>query len=247
VWEQYDHPVQGNTAQRPGGDAARWCASRAKGARVLARRHAALLRRRSHRGRQAGSAECWRNLTAVGAEPLALTDNSIRQPREAGDHGRAVGAIEGIGRRCRALDFPVVSGNVSLYKRDRRGGDPADAADLVASALLRDLVVDEPRIAFKRMTKGEDIFLIGAGATVNRGSATSASRSGTARNPDPRKRRVHPPPVDLAHEKAVGDFVSRPSFSTSAWRPPVHDCFSDGGPGRCFGSDGHRGQTSARS
>ncbi len=66
-------------------------------------------------GKQA-VAECWRNITATGAEPLASTDNlNFGNPEKPEIMGQLVKAIEGIGEACRALDFPIVSGNVSLY------------------------------------------------------------------------------------------------------------------------------------
>ena len=66
-------------------------------------------------GKQA-VAEAWRNLTAVGARPLAVTDNlNFGNPERPAIMGQLVGCIEGMGAACRALDFPVVSGNVSLY------------------------------------------------------------------------------------------------------------------------------------
>ena len=67
-------------------------------------------------GKQA-VAECWRNLTCVGAEPIAVTDNlnfgNPERPEIMGQLRRR--PSHGIGEACRALDFPVVSGNVSLY------------------------------------------------------------------------------------------------------------------------------------
>src|SRR5262249_56151520 len=66
-------------------------------------------------GKQA-VAEAWRNLTAVGARPLAVTDNlNFGNPERPEIMGQFVGAVRGIGQACKALDFPVVSGNVSLY------------------------------------------------------------------------------------------------------------------------------------
>ncbi len=66
-------------------------------------------------GKQA-VAECWRNLTAVGARPLAVTDNlNFGNPERPEIMGQLVGCIRGIAEACKALDFPVVSGNVSLY------------------------------------------------------------------------------------------------------------------------------------
>ena len=61
-------------------------------------------------------AEAYRNLTAVGAKPLASTDNmNFGNPDKPEIMGQFVGAIKGIGAACEALDMPIVSGNVSLY------------------------------------------------------------------------------------------------------------------------------------
>ena len=61
-------------------------------------------------------AEAWRNLTAVGARPLAVTDNmNFGNPEKPEIMGQFAGCIQGMAEACRALDFPVVSGNVSLY------------------------------------------------------------------------------------------------------------------------------------
>ena len=61
-------------------------------------------------------AEVWRNLTATGARPLAVTDClNFGNPERPDVMGEFVGCVKGIGEACRALDFPVVSGNVSLY------------------------------------------------------------------------------------------------------------------------------------
>ncbi len=60
-------------------------------------------------------AEAWRNITAVGGRPLAITDNlNFEHPEKTEVMGQLVGCLKGIGEACLALDFPVVSGNVSL-------------------------------------------------------------------------------------------------------------------------------------
>jgi phosphoribosylformylglycinamidine synthase len=117
IYEQYDHMVMADTVQRPGGDAAvvrihgsnrglalatdctpRYCAADPKMG-----------------GRQA-VAECYRNLTAVGARPLAITNClNFGNPERPRIMGQLIDCIEGMAEACRALDFPVVSGNVSLY------------------------------------------------------------------------------------------------------------------------------------
>ncbi len=117
MFEQYDHLVQGNTVQRPGGDAA---VVRLEGSdRALALSLDVTPRyveADPFEGAKQAVAECWRNLTAVGATPLAVTDNlNFGNPEKPEVMGAFVRAIEGLGAACRALDFPIVSGNVSLY------------------------------------------------------------------------------------------------------------------------------------
>src|SRR5215212_8334729 len=117
IWEQYDHLVQGNTVKRPGGDAA--VIRTNESGKALALKTDATpryCRADPVRGGMQAVAESWRNLTAVGALPLALTDNmNFGNPEKPEIMGDFVGAIEGMREACRALDYPVVSGNVSLY------------------------------------------------------------------------------------------------------------------------------------
>jgi phosphoribosylformylglycinamidine synthase subunit PurL len=93
-----------------------WCASRAQeGHRGLDRRHPALCRGRPFEGGKQAVAECWRNLTAVGADPIAITDNlNFGNPERPEIMGQFVRAIQGLSRPARP-SFPIVSGNVSLY------------------------------------------------------------------------------------------------------------------------------------
>src|SRR5690606_19963863 len=117
VWEQYDHLIGGDTMQRPGGDAA---VVRVEGTRKGLAFSLDVTPRYvfadPHEGGKQAVAECWRNLTAVGAEPLAVTDNlNFGNPEKPEIMGELVGALRGIGEACIALDFPIVSGNVSLY------------------------------------------------------------------------------------------------------------------------------------
>ena len=117
VWEQYDHVILGNTVQRPGGDAA--VIRVEQGPKALALTTDVTPRyceADPFEGGKQAVAEAWRNLTAVGARPLAVTDNlNFGSPERPEIMGQLVGAIGGIAQACRALDFPVVSGNVSLY------------------------------------------------------------------------------------------------------------------------------------
>ena len=117
IWEQYDHMVMADTVQRPGGDAA---VVRVHGTEkglaiscdVTPRYCAADPRE----GAKQAVAECWRNLTAVGADPLAITDcMNFGNPERPEIMGEFVEAVKGMADACTALSFPVVSGNVSLY------------------------------------------------------------------------------------------------------------------------------------
>ena len=144
-------------------------------------------------------AECWRNLTATGAEPLAATDNlNFGNPERPEIMGQLVGAIKGIGEACTALDFPIVSGNVSLYN-ETNGQGILPTPTIGGVGLLPDWST-MARIGFA--AEGESILLVGAPEAW--GSHLGQSiylRDIHGRSDGP------PPPVDLAHEKRVGDFV----------------------------------------
>ena len=86
----------------------RWCDRRwPQGPSADHRRNGALLFRRSLEGGKQAVAEAWRNITAVGGKPLALTDNlNFGNPEKPEIMGQFVGCLEGIGEACRALDFP---------------------------------------------------------------------------------------------------------------------------------------------
>ncbi|MEO1103336.1 MAG: phosphoribosylformylglycinamidine synthase subunit PurL, partial [Pseudomonadota bacterium] len=117
IYEQYDHIISGNVAAGPGGDAA--VVRIGEGPLALALTVDVTPRyvfADPFEGGKQAVAEAWRNLTAVGAEPLALTDNlNFGSPQRPEIMAQFVCAIRGIGEAARALAFPVVSGNVSLY------------------------------------------------------------------------------------------------------------------------------------
>jgi len=167
-------------------------------------------------GRQA-VAECWRNLTATGAEPLAITDNlNFGNPEKPEIMGQFVGCIEGIGDAARALDFPVVSGNVSLYNETNgKGILPTPAIGGVG--LLPDFE-RRATIAFK--AEGEAIILIGE--TNGHLGQSIYLRDIVGRKED----KSAPPPVDLATERKHGDFVREEIRAGRV--SAVHD-LSDGG------------------
>ncbi len=165
-------------------------------------------------GKQA-VAEAWRNLTAVGATPLAVTDNlNFGNPEKPEIMGQLVGCIRGIGEACRALDFPVVSGNVSLYNETQgRGILPTPTIGAVGA--LAD-VARSATVAFKR--EDEAILLIGDGKGWLGRSCWLWLVAG--------REEGAPPPVDLAAERRNGDFVR--SMIAAGVATAVHD-LSDGG------------------
>ena len=218
VWEQYDHLIQGNTVQRPGGDAA---VIRVAGDKALAfsldvtPRYCAA---DPFEGGKQAVAECWRNLTAVGAEPLAVTDNlNFGNPEKPEIMGQLVGAIKGIGEACAALAFPVVSGNVSLYNETSGIAIPPTPA-IGGVGLIADARTTAT-LAFK--AAGEAILV--AGAPPAGGGHLGQSiwlREIHGREDGP------PPPVDLTGEKRTGDFVR--GLIGGGLVSAVHD-LSDGG------------------
>src|SRR5262249_5198656 len=117
VWEQYDHVILRKPVQRPGGDAAVVRVEDGpKGLALTTDVTPRYCEADPFEGGKQAVAECWRNLTAVGAKPLAITDNlNFGNPERPEIMGQFVGCIRGIAEACKALEFPVVSGNVSLY------------------------------------------------------------------------------------------------------------------------------------
>ncbi len=124
VWEQYDHMVMGDTVQRPGGDAA---VIRVHGTnKALAATVDCTPRycfAHPHTGGMQAVCETYRNLTAVGAEPRAITNClNFGNPEKKEIMGQFVDVINGMSEACKALDYPVISGNVSLYNETNSVG-----------------------------------------------------------------------------------------------------------------------------
>ena len=216
VWEQYDHLILGNTIQPPGGDAA--VVRIGDGPKGLALGIDVTPRYCEadpvEGGRQA-VAEAWRNLTAVGATPLALTDNlNFGNPERPDGMGQLVGCIRGIGEAARALEFPIVSGNVSLYN-ETQGTGILPTPSIGGVGLVED-VGRTATLAFK--AAGEVILVIGGTRGWLGQSAYLAEICG--------REDGAPPPVDLDAERRNGDFVRR--LIAEGRATAVHDV-SDGG------------------
>jgi phosphoribosylformylglycinamidine synthase subunit PurL len=216
VFEQYDHVILGNTVQRPGGDAA--VVRIEDGPKALALTSDVAPRyceADPFEGGKQAVAEAWRNLTAVGARPLALTDNlNFGNPERPDIMGQLVGCIRGIGEAARALDFPIVSGNVSLYN-ETNGKAILPTPTIGGVGILPDFT-KSMTLAFK--AEGEAILLVGE----TRGwlGQSLYLREICAREEGA------PPPVDLADERRHGDFVR--ALIGDALVTAVHDV-SDGG------------------
>ncbi len=197
IWEQYDHMVMGDTVVRPGGDAA---VVRIHGSnRGLAMSSDCNPRYCLADPRQGGRqavAESWRNLTATGARPLAVTDNlNFGNPQKPEIMGQIVGCITGMAEACTALDYPVVSGNVSLYNETE--GRAILPTPVVGGVGLIDNLDRMATVPFK--AAGHAILLIGE--TAGHLGRSAYLRQMLGRDDGP------PPPVDLAAERRNGDLV----------------------------------------
>jgi len=216
VWEQYDHVILGNTVQRPGGDAA--VVRVIDGPKALALTTDVTPRyceADPFEGGKQAVAEAWRNLTAVGATPLAITDNlNFGNPERPEIMGQLVGCVRGISEACRALDFPVVSGNVSLY--NETNGKAILPTPSIGGVGLLDDFTGSATLAFK--AAGDAILLVGETQGLIGQSLYLRDICG--------REEGAPPPVDLAAERRNGDFVRALIADRTA--TAVHDV-SDGG------------------
>ncbi|MEM9123858.1 MAG: phosphoribosylformylglycinamidine synthase subunit PurL, partial [Pseudomonadota bacterium] len=199
VWEQYDNTVMGDTLQIPGGDAGvvRVHGTR-KGLAVTSDCTPRYCAAGPLDGGRQAVAEAWRNLIAVGATPLAITNClNFGNPERPDVMGQFVYCLEGMAEAAHALRFPVVSGNVSLYN-ETNGRSILPTPTIGGLGLIDDIDL-MMTLAFK--AEDEDILLLGRtdghfGQSLY--LALLAGREDGA-----------PPPVDLAQEARVGHFVHR--------------------------------------
>ena len=216
IWQQYDHMVMGDTLQRPGGDAA---VVRIHGTRKALAITTDCTPRYCladpHEGGRQAVAEAYRNLSAVGARPLAVTDNlNFGNPEKPEIMGQIVEAIEGMGEACRALDFPVVSGNVSLY--NETNGVAILPTPAIGAVGLIDDIDKIASLPFKGA--GDSLILIGE----TRGwlGASLYLRELCGREDGA------PPPVASHRERREGEFVR--AMIGESHITAAHD-ISDGG------------------
>ncbi|CAN1594534.1 PurL Phosphoribosylformylglycinamidine (FGAM) synthase, synthetase domain [Candidatus Pelagibacterales bacterium] len=117
VWEQYDHMVMTDTIQKPGGDSAvvRYHGKN-KGIAATVDCVPRYCKAHPKSGAMQAVCETWRNLISVGAQPIAITNClNFGNPEKKEIMGQFVDSINGMKEACEALNYPVISGNVSLY------------------------------------------------------------------------------------------------------------------------------------
>ena len=163
IWQQYDSQVGGDTAQLSGGDAA---VVRIHGTnRALAMSTDCTPRycyADPYEGGKQAVAETYRNISAVGATPLAITNClNFANPQRPEIMAQIVGCLEGMADACRALDYPIVSGNVSLYNESKAtgGGSAILPTPAIGGVGVLDDVSTMTTIGFK--TVGDVIWLLG--------------------------------------------------------------------------------------
>jgi phosphoribosylformylglycinamidine synthase len=205
IWEQYDQSVGADTVQRPGGDAA---VVRVHGTRKALAMTTDCTPRYCHadpyEGGKQAVAEAYRNLCAVGARPLAITNClNFGNPQRPEIMGQFVACVEGMAEACRALDFPVVSGNVSLYN-ETKADDGTSQAILPTPAIGAVGLLDDWEksvgIGLEAADSSALILIGGSGRHLDQSLWLRECR-GLADG--------RPPPVDLVAERRCAELVRR--------------------------------------
>lgn len=218
IWEQYDRHVMADTLQdsATGADAGVVRVHGTdKGLAVTSDCTPRYVQNDPYEGGKQCVAEAWRNLVSVGALPIAITDNlNFGNPQRPEIMGQIVRAIDGMSEACRELDFPVVSGNVSLY--NETNGVAIPPTPTVGGVGL----LENYDVVTGFSTMAEDDALILIGATDGELGASIYLREVLGREDGA------PPPVDLKLERRTGDFIR--SMIETGQLTVVHD-LSDGG------------------
>ncbi len=196
VWEQYDMMVMADTVRMPGlGAGVVRVHGTEKALAFTSDVTPRYVKANPIEGGKQAVAEAYRNLTAVGATPLASTDNlNFGNPEKPEIMGQFVGAIKGIGEACAALEMPIVSGNVSLYNEtDGKGILPTPTIGAVGLLnSLDDLIAGLP-------AKGDIAMVIGETKGHLGQSALLAEAFGREEGDAPH--------VDLTAERKNGEFL----------------------------------------
>ncbi len=223
IWEQYDRTVMGDTL-----DSSASCADAAivrihgtnKAIAIATDCTPRYVAADPFEGGKQAVVETWRNITCTGAEPIAITDClNFGNPERPEVMGQFVKAIDGINAACRALDYPVVSGNVSLYNETNGQAIPPTPA-IGGVGLIKNL--DH----FRGLTgakDGDHLILIGETKGWLGASLYADHVLGYLKSDSPQ---YAPPPVDLALEKKTGEYIRKLVHNRRIHA--VHD-LSDGG------------------
>ncbi|WP_103171381.1 phosphoribosylformylglycinamidine synthase subunit PurL [Paracoccus sp. SY] len=196
VWEQYDTQVGADTIRRPGmGAGVVRVHGTNKALAFTSDVTPRYVKANPYQGGKQAVAEAYRNLSAVGALPLATTDNlNFGNPEKPEIMGQFVGAIKGIGEACKALDFPIVSGNVSLYNEtDGKGILPTPTIGGVG------LIDDLSNLIAGLPSEGDVAIVIGETRGHLGQSALAAEAFGIEEGDAPH--------VDLEAERKHGEFL----------------------------------------
>ena len=216
VWEQYDHMVMNDTILRPGGDAAivRVHGTN-KGLAISTDSTPRYCSADPVEGGKQAVAESWRNITSVGALPIAITDcMNFGNPEKEEIMGQFAGVVTGMIEACEILDYPVVSGNVSLYNETNgKGINPTPAIGGVG------LIENLNHFSTPHLKRDNDTVLLVGKTDGYLGQSIYAKEilnitSGL------------PPKVNLKNEKKIGDVI-RDLININKL-DTVHD-ISDGG------------------
>ena len=220
IYEQYDSQVGADTLQKSGGDAA---VVRLHGTKKALAMSTDCTPRYCYadpyEGGKQAVAETYRNISAVGAKPLAITNClNFANPQRPEIMAQIVEALRGMGDACRALDYPIVSGNVSLYNESKAtgGGSAILPTPAIGGVGLMEDHEKMATIAFKNA--GDAIWLVGGEGTHLGQSLWLREVAGCEAGA--------PPPVDLAAERARGESIRW--FIETGKATAVHD-ISDGG------------------
>jgi phosphoribosylformylglycinamidine synthase len=238
VYRQYDHQVQANTVLPPGGGDAAVVRLRPQASTAATHRGVAAVvdcpnrwvALDPERGGMAAVAEAARNLSCVGAEPLAVTDNlNFPSPETPTGYWQLALACRGLSAACAALDTPVTGGNVSLYNETRLPDGRMQPIHPTPVVGMVGLVHDLAQVRGQAWREPGDLIWL-LGVPLEAGQAPADPRLGLAGSSY--LERLHgavtgrPPEIDLALERSVQGFL-RQAIASGLVRS-AHD-LSDGG------------------
>ncbi|MBH0113061.1 phosphoribosylformylglycinamidine synthase subunit PurL [Novosphingobium sp. YJ-S2-02] len=220
IWEQYDSQVGADTMQKSGGDAA---VVRVHGTKKALAISTDCTPRYCYadpyEGGKQAVAETYRNITATGGLPLAITNClNFANPQRPEIMAQIVGCLGGMGDACRALDYPIVSGNVSLYNESKATGGGSAILPTPAIGGVGLLADHETMTTLAFKNEGDEILVLG-GEGTHLGQSLWLKTIGGREAGDA-------PAVDLKAEAARGGLVR--AWIAEGKVSAVHD-ISDGG------------------